>query len=412
MATTQIFMPAMGESIFECKVLGWLVSEGDEVDVDDMILEVATDKIDTEIGSSHKGIITKFLVEIDQIVSIGSPICEIEVEGEIIEDPSLEIAAELESEISSISESISYEPKVKSESRFYSPLVLNIAREEGIPQQELDAIPGTGMEGRVTKKDMLSFIKGRQSKRKFELPTHTFETGEDTIQEMDRMRQMIAARMLESQRISAHVTSFMENDMTGIVKWRDENKNQFFADYGIKLTFTPLLIEAVVKAIQKYQGINIQIDGTKVIQKADINIGMAVALPDGNLIVPVIHHADQMSLKELTFKTADLAKRARNNALKPDELSGGTYTISNIGTFGNLMGTPIIMQPQVAIMAFGAIVKKPAVLETEMGDVIAVRQKMFISHSYDHRVIDGSLGGLFLKEVSDQLENFDIRRKI
>ncbi|SOE19898.1 2-oxoglutarate dehydrogenase E2 component (dihydrolipoamide succinyltransferase) [Spirosomataceae bacterium TFI 002] len=409
MAKTQLLMPAMGESIFECTVLNWLIEEGSTVAVDDMILEVATDKIDTEIGATHAGTILKFLVNVGDIVPIGSPICEIEIDGDFVEE-SPEIAAlaeELNKDIVEIKESYTSNG-VKDSDRFYSPLVLNIAKEEGISTKELNKIKGTGLEGRVTKNDMLQYVKGG---KQFKLKQPSFESGKDTIVEMDRMRQMISHRMIDSRRISAHVTSFIETDMTSLVTWRLRNKDEFFNNTNARLTFTPLLIEAVVTAIKKFPGINVQVDGINIIQKGAINIGLAVALPDGNLIVPVIHNADQLNLKNLAIKCDDLAKRARNNKLKPEELKGGTYTISNIGTFGNIAGTPIIMQPQVAVIAFGAIVKKPAVVETELGDMIAIRQKMIISHSYDHRVIDGSLGGLFVKEVSDNLEKFDLNRK-
>lgn len=403
-------MPAMGESIFECTVLNWLVEENSIVELEDMILEVATDKIDTEIGATLAGKITKFLVKEGDVVPIGSPICEIEIEGSVSEESisEPEVAEELENEINSIVNNLKTE-EVKSSDRFYSPLVLNIAKEENIGQSELDKIKGSGLEGRVTKIDILNYIKNGKS---FQLKQPSFESGKDTIVEMDRMRQMISHRMIDSRRISAHVTSFIETDMTSLVTWRLRNKDEFFNQNNARLTFTPLLIEAVVNAIKKFPGINVQVDGINIIQKGAINIGLAVALPDGNLIVPVIHNADKLDLKNLAIKCDDLAKRARNNKLKPDELKGGTYTVSNIGTFGNIAGTPIILQPQVAVMAFGAIVKKPAVIETELGDVIAIRQKMIISHSYDHRIIDGSLGGLFVKEVSDQLENFDLHRKI
>ncbi|ADQ19228.1 dihydrolipoamide acetyltransferase family protein [Leadbetterella byssophila] len=396
MAKIEILMPNMGESIFECTVLKWLVKEGDRVETDDMIIEVATDKIDTEIGSSHTGVITKFLVQEGDIAKIGSPICEIEVEGASKPEPYKAAALELETQIQQTVAAVA----PSTDNRFYSPLVLSIAKEENISMDELEKIQGTGQNQRVTKDDILAYVKTR----KITTPQFT-SSSEDQIVEMDRMRKMIAQRMVDSKRISPHVTSFIETDVTQLSSWRNKVKDEFKIKYNENLTFTPLLIRAIVAAIKKYPAINAQVDGDKIIYKKDINIGMAVALPNGNLIVPVIHHADQYSLIQLSSKVNDLATRARNNQLKPEELVGGTYTMSNIGGFGNLAGTPIILQPQVAIMAFGVIRKMPAVIETEEGDFIGIRQKMIISHSYDHRVVDGSLGGLFLKEVSDYLES-------
>lgn len=410
-------MPTMGESIFECTVLKWLIKEGDMVDVDDMILEVATDKIDTEIGSSHKGKVVKFLVQEGDIAVIGNPICEIETDSvvkaelgkPVDKEPEItDIAGELEKSIDDIKSQV-----VSSENtsgKFYSPLVLNIAREENISFSELEKIPGTGLDNRVTKNDILAYLKSKT--RGVESQNVKVSSETDQIVEMDRMRKVIAERMVESKRIAPHVTSFVETDMTGVTMWRNKVKNNFAEETGENITFTPILIEAVVKAIKELPGINIQVEGDKIIYKKDINIGMAVALPNGNLIVPVIHNADSYNLIGLTKKVNDLAKRARNNQLKPSELVGGTYTVTNIGTFGNLSGTPIILQPQVAIMAFGVIRKMASVIETPEGDMIGIRQKMIISHSYDHRVVDGSLGGMFVKKVSDNLEKFDINRKI
>jgi len=398
-------MPNMGESIFECTVLKWLVNEGDRVETDDMIIEVATDKIDTEIGSSHSGVITRFLVQEGDIAKIGEPICEIEVEGTAprIEIPEPKVVQELETEIRKAVETVA--PVSSTEGRFYSPLVQNIARQENISREELDTIPGTGQNNRVTKDDILGYIQSRTSAAPAP-PQVTPSAGGDQVIEMDRMRKMIAQRMVDSKRISPHVTSFIETDMTRVSHWRSSVKDGFKKKYNENITFTPILIQALVAAIQKFPAINAQVDGDKIIYKKDINIGMAVALPNGNLIVPVIHQADRYNLAQLTAKVNDLANRARNNQLKPDELVGGTYSMSNIGGFGNLAGTPIILQPQVAIMAFGVIRKMASVIETPEGDVIGIRQKMIISHSYDHRVVDGSLGGLFLKEVSDFLESY------
>lgn len=403
MAKIEILMPNMGESIFECTVLKWLVSEGDTVEIDDMIIEVATDKIDTEIGSSHSGVITKFLVQEGDVAKIGSPICEIEVEGAVaVKKEELPKAAlEIEADIKKVVETTTI---ISNSERFYSPLVLNIAKQENISQTELDTLTGTGQNQRVTKDDILNYLKNRTGSA---APSISPSSEGDQIIEMDRMRKMISQRMVDSKRISPHVTSFIETDMTKVSKWRNEIKDSFKKQHNENITFTPILIQAIVEAIKKFSNINVQVDGDKIIVKKDINIGMAVALPNGNLIVPVIHQADKYNLVQLTAKVNDLANRARNNQLKPEDLVGGTYTMSNIGGFGNLAGTPIILQPQVAIMAFGVIRKMPAVIETPDGDLIGIRQKMIISHSYDHRVVDGSLGGLFLKEVSDNLEKYE-----
>lgn len=423
-----MMMPSMGESIFECTVLHWLVKEGDQVEIDDMILEVATDKIDTEIGATSAGKIIQFLVKEGEQALIGKPICIIETEAVEVAStaPILPIQV-TEEEI--IAENILKEieviqdistPKLSSTSRFYSPLVMTIAQKENISQQELDAIPGTGLENRVTKNDILSYLENKD--KEVTKPTQPVAAlpsapspvqrvdGLDEIIEMDRMRRMIADRMVESKRTAPHVTSFAESDMTALAQWRTKIKGKFEKETGEKLTFTPLLVEAVVKALKQFPMMNVQVDGYQIIKKKHINIGLAVALPNGNLIVPVIHQADSYSLTGLTKMVNDLAFRARNNQLKPHELQGGTYTISNIGSFGNISGTPILVQPQVGIMAFGAIVKVPAVIETPQGDMIAIRQKMILSHSYDHRVVDGSLGGQFVKAVADHLEKFDVHR--
>ncbi len=437
-------MPKMGESIMECTVISWLKQPGDRIEADDSILEVATDKVDTEVPASHGGILKEILVKDGDVVAVGSPIARIEIEKdelepsagpeppvaekpaeETVEQDVASVAAKLEGEITQLSNR-NPNPSVPSESvgnnRFYSPLVLSIAREEGITHDELLAIPGTGVEHRLTKKDILNYVEERKKKpAAAEKPASTGPVaspvakavslnGHQDIIQMDRMRKMIAERMVESKRIAPHVTSFIETDMTVIAQWREKNKKNFQQQYGENITFTPLLIEAAVKAIREFPMINISVEEDRIIVKKSINVGMAVALPSGNLIVPVIHNADQYNLVGLTKKVNDLTRRARENKLTADDLANGTYTISNIGTFGNLMGTPIIMQPQVAILAFGAIEKKPAVIETPQGDLIGIRQKMFISHSYDHRVVDGSLGGMFLKRVSDHLEQFDPER--
>lgn len=422
MAKIEMMMPSMGESIFECTVLKWLVKEGDRVEIDDMILEVATDKIDTEIGSSFAGTIQKFLVQEGEQAFIGKPICLINTEvGEVPEiSESSETSAVVEALETEIAQQIDQlTPPEGPSSRFYSPLVLNIADKENITRAELENIPGTGHEQRVTKQDVLTYLAQRKAgtvpsktvvpavtPNPISAPTILPSSG-DTLVEMDRMRRMIADRMVESKRISPHVTSFVETDVTVMSRWRDGVKKKFEVETGEKLTYTPLLVEAIIKALKKYPGMNIQLNGYQIIQKKNINIGMAVALPSGNLIVPVIHDADQYSLTGLTKVINDLAKRARNNQLKPHELQGGTYTFSNIGSFGNIAGTPILVQPQVGIMAFGSIRKMPAVLETPEGDVIAIRQKMILSHAYDHRIIDGSLGGMFVQAVGQFLEDFD-----
>ena len=416
----------MGESIFECTVLSWLKNVGDQIEADDMILEVATDKIDTEIGASHSGILKELLVQKGETAAIGKPICIIEIAGvadvpiPVIEVAKPPVSTVLVEELSVNPGGISVDLLIKSEpitvekstgnNRFYSPLVLNIAKEEGISFEDLDKISGTGLEGRLTKDDILFHLK--QLKVATQPAQNLVISGSDQIIEMDRMRKMIAERMVESKRISAHVTSFVETDMTNTALWRDKTKGKFKQDTGENITFTPLLIEAVVKAIKDFPMINVQVDGDKIIRKARINIGMAVALPNGNLIVPVIHDADSYSLLGLTKKINDLTFRARNNKLKADDLADGTLTVSNIGSFGNIAGTPIIMQPQVSILAFGLIQKKVSVIETPQGDTIGIRQKMIISHTYDHRVVDGSLGGQFVKRVSDYLENFELDRKI
>ena len=435
MALVEMIMPKMGESIFECTVLNWLKNIGDVVEADDMILEVATDKIDTEIGSSHAGVIKELLVQKGEVAIIGKPICIIDTDIENInssktsETSSVEVRDDEES-IKELEKQSAFtsllvenvEPKTNSlTGRFYSPLVQNIAKEENISSEELESIQGSGVENRVTKDDILAYVEKKKGKKTnlhsepvnpgSQAGTQAF-TGSDQIIEMDRMRKMISERMVESKRISPHVTSFVETDMTNVSLWRDKVKGKFKQETDENITFTPLLIEAVVKAIKDFPMINVQVDGDKIIRKGKINIGMAVALPSGNLIVPVIHEADSYSLIGLTKKINDLASRGRNNKLKADDLLEGTLTVSNIGSFGNIAGTPIIMQPQVSILAFGVIQKKVAVIETPQGDTIGIRLKMIISHTYDHRVVDGSLGGLFVKRVSDYLENFDLDRKL
>lgn len=437
MATVEMLMPKMGESIIEGTILTWLKKEGETIEQDESVLEVATDKVDTEVPATHGGVLKKILAKEGEVVAVGAPIAIIETEGEetVASTPSVsapesakeELIAASPAQTQTILASASAPSTDEGDDRFYSPLVLSIAKEENISKGELAKIPGTGKDGRVTKQDMLQYVKARGN-----APAQVAETkvagtsvapapaprvemsisAQDEIIEMDRMRKMISQRMVDSKRISPHVTSFVEADVTNIVLWRNKVKDNFKKKESESLTFTPFFIQAVAKAIKDFPMINISVDGDKIIKRKDINVGVAVALPSGNLIVPVIKNADQYNLTGLSKKINDLANRARNNKLSPDELGGGTYTVSNVGSFGNVMGTPIIMQPQVAILAVGAIQKKPAVLETPTGDVIAIRHKMFLSHSYDHRVVDGSLGGMFVRRVADYLEAFDLNSDI
>ncbi|MDN4166578.1 dihydrolipoamide acetyltransferase family protein [Cytophagales bacterium LB-30] len=429
MATVEMIMPKMGESIMEATVLTWLKKEGDAIEQDESVLEVATDKVDTEVPATHAGKLVKILAQEGEVVAVGKPIAIIETAG------GASASAPVAAAETKVAEKASPAPVAQSNGtvaaqapasgRFYSPLVMSIAREENIAMAELDTVPGSGEKGRVTKKDILAYVANRGKgaavvaapaanspapavREPERMPVSI--SANDEIIEMDRMRKMIAQRMVDSKRIAPHVTSFVEADVTSVVQWRGKMKDEFAKREGDALTFTPIFIEAVVKAIKDYPMINVSVDGDRIIKKRDINIGMAVALPSGNLIVPVIHNADQYSITGLAKKVNDLARRARENKLKPDELSGGTFTVSNVGSFGNVMGTPIIMQPQVGILALGAIQKKPSVLETPQGDVIAIRHKMFLSHSYDHRVVDGSLGGMLVRRVADYLEQWDTKR--
>lgn len=438
MATVEMVMPKMGESVMEGTVLAWLKNVGDSIEEDESILEVATDKVDTEIPATHAGVLKEVLAQEGDVIEVGKPIAIIEIDEEAggstpspaetpkSEDPVEKAEEILETAISTASASNGTAvPRTSDSGKFFSPLVRSIAKEEGISVAELESINGSGKEGRVTKNDILGYLKTRKpggapapASTPAAMPSASHQPmpvavdGGDEIIEMDRMRKMIAERMVASKHISPHVTSFVEADVTKVVAWRNKVKNEFLSREGEKLTFTPILIEAIVRAIKDLPMINVQIDGNNIVKKKAINIGMATALPSGNLIVPVIHNADQLSLVGITKKVNDLAKRARENKLKPDELQGGTYTVSNVGSFGNVMGTPIIMQPQVAIMALGAIQKKPSVVETPEGDMIGIRSKMFLSHSYDHRVVDGALGGMFVRKVADYLEEYDLNRGI
>ena len=436
MALVEMVMPKMGESIMEATILSWLKKEGDKIEQDESVVEVATDKVDTEVPATHEGTLKEILAKDGDVVEVGKPIAIISTNSEenvngsskpVIEKPTPSVAPEPKEVVLSNGSS-KVEPVTSG--RFYSPLVLNIAREEKIALAELEQLPGSGKEGRVTKKDILAFVKTRvasptvpsmpvsvpsSSPAKSVAPASTVPpsvSGEDEIIEMDRMRKIIAERMVESKSISAHVTSFVEADVTNIVTWRNKVKKDFEKREGEKITFTPIFIEAIAKAIRDFPMINISVSGSNIIRHRSINIGVAVALPSGNLIVPVIKNADQYNLVGLSKQVNSIANKARNNKLSPDDLSGGTYTISNVGSFGNVMGTPIIPQPQVAILAVGAIVKKPSVIETPEGDFIGIRHKMFLSHSYDHRVVDGALGGMFVRKVADYLEAFDVNRDI
>jgi 2-oxoglutarate dehydrogenase E2 component (dihydrolipoamide succinyltransferase) len=438
MARVELLMPKMGESIIEATILKWVKNVGDSVSMDETILEIATDKVDSEIPSPVSGTIAEILYPEDAVVEVGKIIAIIATEGDDVkpaatpavreERPSemVEPTAEIVQNIETIKTELATQPAAYSEDdRFYSPLVKNIAKQEKIGNAELSQIKGTGANGRLTKQDILAYIESGRSVPKqpsIETPKPSPEvilqapsvslSGNVEIMEMDRMRRLIADHMVMSKQTAPHVTSFVEADVTNMVKWRDQNKKKFQEKYGENITFTPLFIDAVVKSIKDFPMINISLDGNKIIIKKDINIGMAAALPSGNLIVPVVKNADYLNLAGLAKAVNDLAKRARENKLKPDEIKDGTFTITNVGTFGNVMGTPIINQPQVAILATGAIVKKPAVMETEYGDVIAIRQLMFLSLSYDHRIVDGSLGGSFLRRIADYLEKFDSNTSI
>lgn len=451
MALVEMVMPKMGESIMEGTVLKWLKSVGDTIEQDESVLEVATDKVDTEVPALQGGVLKEILVQEGDVVAVGAPIAVISTDGEDTAGTSAPAAAQAPATAPEAAPQQTAAASAPSEAfakldqpatgRFYSPLVLNIAREEGIPMQELEYIPGTGKEGRVSKKDILEYVENRKN-APAQAPAPQAQApaapqaqpqaapaaqpqaaapqvkpaasygGNTELIEMDRMRKMIADRMVDSKRISPHVTSFVEADVTNLVNWRNKWKNEYKKREGENLTFTPIFIDAIAKAIKDYPMINVSVDGSTIIRHKDINIGMAVALPSGNLIVPNIKNADQLNLNGLTKKVNDLANRGRMNKLTPDDLAGGTYTVSNVGSFGNVMGTPIIMQPQVAIMAVGAIKKKPAVIETPEGDLIGVRHFMYLSHSYDHRVVDGSLGGMFVRRVADYLENFDVNQTI
>lgn len=444
MAKFELKLPKMGESVAEATITSWLKEVGDTIEADEAVLEIATDKVDSEVPSEVDGVLVEKLFEVDDVVQVGQTIAVIEIDGD--DSGSAEAPKSEPAKVEAVKETVAVAevaktvvaaketaaPIVNSGDRFYSPLVKNMAKQEGISQDELDSIPGTGKDGRVTKNDMQSYIQNRGTQSQ-EISTKTEEapkatpakatqpksapnpvvaSGDDEIIEMTRMGKLIAHHMVESVQTSAHVQSFIEADVTKIWNWRKKVKDEFFKREGENLTFTPIFMEAVAKALRDFPMMNISVQGDSIIKKKHINLGMAAALPDGNLIVPVIKDADQLNLVGMTKKVNDLAGRARNNALKPDDIQGGTYTVTNVGTFGSIMGTPIINQPQVGILALGAIRKVPAVVETPEGDFIGIRYKMFMSHSYDHRVVNGALGGQFVKAVKDYLEAWDSNREI
>jgi 2-oxoglutarate dehydrogenase E2 component (dihydrolipoamide succinyltransferase) len=428
MATFEIIMPKMGESIIEATITKWLKNEGDKIELDEPIVEIATDKVDSEIPSPVEGTLIKTKYKVGDVVAVGEIIAVIDLGGESSvkqkKDPTEEKTKEKEiikSTETEKSESVLTEPETKetvletpASSRFYSPLVKNIAKQENLSLSDLDKISGTGKDDRVTKQDILDYISGRKASGKSPLASAPVvsSSGEDQILEMDRIRQLISAHMVKSVQTSPHVTSFMEADLTKVIAWREKNKDAFQKRENEKLTFTPILIDAIAKAVRDYPLINVSVDSTKIIVHKNINIGMAVALPNYNLIVPVVKNADQKSLLGIVRNVNDLANRARISKLVPDEISGGTISITNLGSFGTLLGTPIINQPQAAIIAAGAIKKRPVVIESPEGDSIAIRHMMYISVTFDHRVVDGALGGQFLLRLVHYLENFDLNQTI
>ncbi|WP_303317347.1 dihydrolipoamide acetyltransferase family protein [Flavivirga abyssicola] len=441
MAKFEVKLPKMGESVAEATITSWLKEVGDTIEMDEPVLEIATDKVDSEVPSEVDGVLVEKFFNVDDIVKVGQVIAVIEVEGdnkpennvatvEDAEKPQEEAVEQVEETIAIAKETVA--PITSNGERFYSPLVKNIAKQENISQGELDAISGSGKDGRVTKNDILGYIEHRvntnqepvvqnngtpaiQSKSVEKPKVATapvISSGEDEIIEMTRMGKIIAHHMVESVQTSAHVQSFIEADVTKIWNWRKKVKAGFMKREGENLTFTPIFMEAIAKALRDFPMMNISLQGDTIVKKKNINLGMAAALPDGNLIVPVIKNADQLNLVGMTKQVNDLANRARSNKLKPDDIQGGTYTVTNVGTFGSIMGTPIINQPQVGILALGAIRKVPAVIETPEGDFIGIRYRMFLSHSYDHRVVNGALGGQFVKAVKDYLEAWDSDREI
>ena len=434
MAKFELKLPKMGESVAEATITNWLKEVGDRIEMDEAVLEIATDKVDSEVPSEVAGILVEKLFGKDDLVQVGQTIAIIETDAngsagnvEVKAAPvANETIAAVEKTVEVAKETVAAPADFSTSDKFFSPLVKNIAKEEGVSVAELESISGSGKEGRVTKEDILSFVKNRSNKPVAETAQPVAKTapvsqpatqsvpvsvnGGDEIVEMDRMRKLISGYMVASVQTSAHVQSFIEVDVTNIVKWRNKVKDAFEKREGEKLTFTPIMMEAVAKALKDFPGMNISVDGDYIIKRKNINLGMAAALPNGNLIVPVIKNADQLNLVGMAKAVNDLGNRAKAGKLKPDDTQGGTYTVTNVGTFGSVFGTPIINQPQVGILALGAIRKVPAVIETPEGDFIGIRQKMFLSHSYDHRVVDGALGGSFVKRVADYLEAFDVNR--
>ncbi|MDB4036729.1 2-oxo acid dehydrogenase subunit E2 [Polaribacter sp.] len=437
MARFELKLPKMGESVAEATITSWLKEVGDTIELDEAIVEIATDKVDSEVPSEVEGTLVEVLFQIDDVVAVGETIAIIEIEGEDAESVNSKTkSASDNAQVMEVEEIIEKAKKViatprtktSETSKFYSPLVRNIAQTEGVSIEELETISGSGKDGRVNKEDILLYLENlkaapklqatKVAEAKIEVPnssivqkvTPVSVNGEDEVIEMTRMGKLVSKHMVNSIQTAAHVQSFIEIDVTNIVKWRAKVKDEFLQREGEKLTFTPILMHAVAATLKKYPMINIALEGDKIIKKKNINLGMAAALPDGNLIVPVIKNADQLNIVGITKSINDLALRARNNQLKPDEIQGGTYTVTNVGSFGSVMGTPIINQPQVAILALGAIRKVPAVIETLEGDFIGIRQMMFVSHSYDHRVVNGALGGMFIKTLKDILEAWDINQ--
>ncbi len=434
MAEFKLVLPSLGEGILEATLISWLKNEGETIEEDDSVIEIATDKVDSDVPSPVSGVLTQKLFQENDIIKVGEVFAIIETDEvlDIQTEPEVEPSV-LPEVIQEVSKPLTVETQVttfeSSEAdRFLSPLVKTIIEKEGLSAEQVNQIQGTGKEGRITKDDILAYVQNKDSQAKVETSEKTIipstapsnssnistTASQNNVEiiEMDRMRKLIADYMVESKRISPHVTSFIETDVTPVVQWRNAKKEIFFQREGEKLTYMPIFVWAVAKAIKDFPMINVSVEGDKIIRKKDINIGMATALPSGNLIVPVIKNADQYNIAGLAKYINDLAQRARNNQLKPTEIQGGTYTITNLGTFGNLMGTPIINQPEVAILAVGAIQKKPSVIETKDGDLLGIRQKMYMSHAYDHRVVDGALGGMFLQRVHQYLENFDTSMEI
>lgn len=445
MALVEVLLPSMGEGIIEATLISWMKNEGEHIALDENIIEVATDKVNSEVPSTSTGVLHKKLFGENDVIPVGQPFAIIstsetdstsDLASPIVESSKIteeEVAEIVTKEIEKIEQSVENIPSnllMQTAGRFYSPLVMNMAKEEGMTQSELDTISGTGASGRVTKEDMIQYLANRkrtniqesspsiQSKQIDSIPLAKSEsikltqTGDTEVVKMDRMRKLIADHMVKSVQTSPHVCSFIEADVTNLVQWRTSHKDKFKEIYGENLTYTPIIFEAIIKAIREFPMINSSTDGENIFVKKNINLGMAAALPDGNLIVPVIKDADTLNLHGLAKKVNELGTRAKKNQLKPDEISGGTYTVTNLGSFGNLFGTPIINQPQVAILGIGAIVKKPVVIESPKGDTIGIRSMMYLSHSYDHRVVDGMLGGSFVKRVAEILESFDIKRPI